>query len=555
MTTKMQLADDLVQRYYLALSKDPSRSAELFQENSLLSWLAPGQGGSQRGPTTTKATGQEKICEQIMASLAQLGSNSCQVERLSITYQDARKGAVVAHASGDLVTPGRMAQAFSQTFFLETIAPVNGDGHSHQRLYIYHSVLRYEGPMVQKRPPIGPPAGSRQEAHHTLVPAQLAPQMGFGWSPSMIAGGLPTGQGYQLPASVSGMMPGAAQSLVAMTPAPLVAPSSTNHHLPPAVDVSPQEDEEGDGEGMEEEDEEAYDEHAEQEDAEACGPSQSHGVSNEYNGTADDELTAKYLDELEPKSWAHRLQETPRHPEGAAAKANSFGGPPAQRRAAGSQPQGGVSGPPGPSHSAPLAQPKGAGKSAGGGSSSSSSTRPANAPGGNFNSTAASAQVPVPPNAFGWLWVSRLPSEPPAKDDEVFESFNAALRKVGAPGEAVEIDRKDPNQEWCSIQMSSPEAAEQILNLSRERQVLLRGRYLKAEHHRGGGVGGGPRRAVGRGQTTTGRGGGRIGNFGGGGMSGVGPGAGGYREDDRRRRGGKGGSGGGFAAAEGGQDR
>ncbi|CAE8643573.1 unnamed protein product, partial [Polarella glacialis] len=98
--------------------------------------------------------------------------------------------------------------------------------------------------------------------------------------------------------------------------------------------------------------------------------------------------------------------------------------------------------------------------------------------------------------------VSRLPSEPAADNQEVLDCFNALLASRGE-GRTLEVDRRDPQQEWASIAVSNQETADVCVAMSRVKQLLLRGKQLKVEHHRGReGVG----RGRGRGDGASGRG-------------------------------------------------
>jgi len=132
------------------------------------------------------------------------------------------------------------------------------------------------------------------------------------------------------------------------------------------------------------------------------------------------------------------------------------------------------------------------GGSRGGGSSSS---RP---------SAAAAHHGAAAPEGRWWLWVSRLPTDPVAEIEEILDCFNALLAESECyDAKALEIERRDPQQEWLSLLVSSQDAADALIVLSKSRQILLRGRPLKAEHHRGLLVG---RRGTGRGGSSSGRG-------------------------------------------------
>eukprot|EP00928_Gymnodinium_smaydae_P071853 TRINITY_DN55336_c0_g1_i1.p1 TRINITY_DN55336_c0_g1~~TRINITY_DN55336_c0_g1_i1.p1 ORF type:complete len:450 (-),score=90.25 TRINITY_DN55336_c0_g1_i1:40-1389(-) len=114
------------------------------------------------------------------------------------------------------------------------------------------------------------------------------------------------------------------------------------------------------------------------------------------------------------------------------------------------------------------------------------------------NSSAASgASGESRPQA--WLWVARLPvnTTPVVENSEIAENFDRILTEAGLDARTVEVDRRDTSQEWASVLVSTQEAADALVTMSKERKLLLNGKNIKADVHRGvfgrraGGRGGG----------------------------------------------------------------
>lgn len=80
-----------------------------------------------------------------------------------------------------------------------------------------------------------------------------------------------------------------------------------------------------------------------------------------------------------------------------------------------------------------------------------------------------------------WLWVSRIPTDPLVETQELLDCINGYTEGLGR---AVEVDRQDSGQPWLGLSVSTQEAADAIVLLSKERKLLLRGRLLRAEPHR-----------------------------------------------------------------------
>jgi len=75
------------------------------------------------------------------------------------------------------------------------------------------------------------------------------------------------------------------------------------------------------------------------------------------------------------------------------------------------------------------------------------------------------------------MWLSKLPADVVA--EEVVESINALLDT--STGRAIELDRKDPSKDWGYLMMSSQEAADAVVKLSKQRKLQHQSRPLKAD--------------------------------------------------------------------------
>ncbi|CAE8594121.1 unnamed protein product, partial [Polarella glacialis] len=75
------------------------------------------------------------------------------------------------------------------------------------------------------------------------------------------------------------------------------------------------------------------------------------------------------------------------------------------------------------------------------------------------------------------MWLSRLQTDSVASD--IVESLNAALDS--SVGTVLEIERKEPAKDWASMTVSSQEAADALVKLSKQRKLQHQGRGLKAE--------------------------------------------------------------------------
>lgn len=278
------------------------------------------------------------------------------------------------------------------------------------------------------------------------------------------------------------------------------------------------------------------------EDADAAAGASE--LQDEGAGAADeaeDEVFARFADD-EPRTWASMAG---RLKQGGGqlgqSKVQGYGAKPGTAVAATSS----------------KAQPSAAASS---GSSGGAAARPQDrtadrGAGSERSAGAGNASTPLAPpaNAYDvWLWVSRLPvalwateksassHDTRAEGQEVLDCISSYLGDVG---QAVDIERRDQNQEWANLAVSSQAAADLVLQLSRDRKLLMRGKPLKADIHkqsysRRGGRSGGRASAEG---ASKGSGRGKGGAFEGGGdedRSGDGRGKGRARRRDGR--GGKG---------------
>lgn len=106
------------------------------------------------------------------------------------------------------------------------------------------------------------------------------------------------------------------------------------------------------------------------------------------------------------------------------------------------------------------------------------------APSASASSTSPPAPAAQSKSGHVWIWVSRFPNDPIADNNEVLECLNAKLTDLGTEEHIMEIERRDPLQEWASVSVTSQEAADTLITLSKDRRLLLRGKPLKAEPYR-----------------------------------------------------------------------
>jgi len=99
------------------------------------------------------------------------------------------------------------------------------------------------------------------------------------------------------------------------------------------------------------------------------------------------------------------------------------------------------------------------------------------AAGGKIASLPPPSSAAAKPGNSVRIWLSKLPVEVAAK--ELLESINSLLD--ASAGRAIELDRKDSSKDWAYLVMSTQEAADAVVKLSKQRKLQHQGRPLKAD--------------------------------------------------------------------------
>lgn len=97
------------------------------------------------------------------------------------------------------------------------------------------------------------------------------------------------------------------------------------------------------------------------------------------------------------------------------------------------------------------------------------------------NGNAASASSPGTVR----LWLSRIPTDRAVPNEELVECINQAFAEDGANhGGALQVDRTDLSKENAYLVVSSSEAAEAVVRLSKGRKLQLGGKGIKVDYDR-----------------------------------------------------------------------
>jgi len=204
-------------------------------------------------------------------------------------------------------------------------------------------------------------------------------------------------------------------------------------------------------------------------------------LQDEGADEAEDEVFARFSDE--PRSWASM-----------AGRLKQGGGQLVQSKVTG---YGAPAATPGAATSSKTQPSAAASSGSSAGAAARAQDRAADrGPGSERKAGADNASSPSAPpaNTYDvWLWVSRLPvslwaseksaasNDTRAEGQEVLDCISSYL---GDAGQAMDIERRDQNQEWANLAVSSQAAADLILQLSRDRKLLMRGKPLKADIHK-----------------------------------------------------------------------
>lgn len=467
-----QVAHEFVEKYYHLLQKTPDQLYKFYKKQSVFVFSRDSDGAQ------AASTGQDQIRTGIMIALQPFGGPIHMVSKCQVDSQASREGGLLVTVTGQLFGYDGYCQHFTQSFLLdEQELPTPG-------YFVLMDFLRY----VETSPSVGScqPSGGVPVMSNEAMMCQdqcMAPQLG---GMPMIS---PHDVGQQQAWMQPGMHPSMMQEMNCPVPSPQrpmamqnlphdaaatgFPPASQLHH-PAAqasmVDPNIHQEEPptrlsdaalaeqiakpcqissaavARGESCEAGDYSAARNDYEIEDGRydmgGCHQeSEANGCYSAYDGDMQDDGYT-YDGSNEPRSWASM-----------AGKLNEGSGRLAQGKVSG--------------FGSPVAI-LGNGKS---GTSSSSAARPDQAV-----DTRDSYEY-----REAWLWVSRIPLDPHIEDQEVLDFITSHLCDHGA--RALEIERKEHSQDWASISVSSQEAADAIVHLSRERRLLLRGRSIKADLH------------------------------------------------------------------------
>lgn len=470
-----RVGKEFAKKYYDLLATNPAVLYRFYKQQSVFSftsWCGNDGGG---GGSTVCAVGQQQIHREILAALTPFkpevnGGHEVRPEVICIDSQGSRRGAVIVLVTGYLMVVGTsIVQHFTQSFFLDRQSlPYEG-------YFVLNDILRFlpPGALPVRPSPASPSAGPRPEAFYKSAPTSPAPALPA--SPAAERAG-PDAQAAELAED---------------------APSERGEaggEVEIELDIEGAEDddlEEAHVEGLE-----AWEPGVQAAQATQAADDEDDDDAQANSGPgnpspSDEDLAAIAAAEEEaasswpqPKSWSSMASKLKQGPgQLAASKAQGYAAPGGSAVPAASE----------------VRNPRAEALRSALGSTGS-------AAGGNV-----------------WLWVSRLPSEPAVESQEMLDCINGYLSDSPSGGRAVEVDRKDAaSQDRASVAVTTQEAADAVVQLSKEWRLLLRGKSLKADLHKhlnfSGGWGSGSSSRRGRG------GGGR-----GGGVSGRGRGGGGSR--------------------------
>lgn len=529
-----QVAHEFADKYYKLLQQTPDQLYKFYKKHSVFVFSRDSDGAQ------SSSTGQEEIHNGITFALQAFCGHNTIVSRSQIDSQASRGGGLLVLVTGQLMTYDGYCQHFTQTFMLDRQElPTPG-------YFVLSDFLRYVEvnpvPPVQQCPPGGPvmPADGMMMGQDQCLPPQLGGMQmmaphdagGYGLQPGMshpsmmqqvhhldgptapvsmvpmdpmlpLPGGeaVPTGfpavQPMQAPAPQAASGPNHHRKLVnqaasiarggggamveaavleepphlpevalAQEPAPTL-PEASGSEVPKVegadgdtngrheadaeveLDMEDYEDDEGLAEDMipQLEEMEAHD------DGDRAAGGQDSGAA----GVDDLQDVSGYIDEFaffdeQPRSWASM-----------AGKLKEGGGQLVQSKVQGFGMTPGAAAAKATASAVP---------------SSGSAARAQDRAGerGAVSSGSPGGELDV------WLWVSRLPIDTRIEGQEVLDCISSHLpHDVGC---ALDIDRKEQSQEWANVSVSSQEAADFILHLSRERKLLLRGRTIKADVHK-----------------------------------------------------------------------
>jgi len=463
-----------VKDYYTMLAKEPERVHKFYKAQSVFSRGAEGAGSED----VVSAVGPSEIHSEIMACVgAGSGGRACYAEISHVESQESFQGGVLVLVTGYLTySSTHERQHFTQALFLEPQEqPYNG-------YFVLNDILRYiprdasSGKTSQAPPPVAPPSHAKQPAGS--APAALPrpqPQSQAPWHHQQQTA---TWQPVQRQTEPEQHMP--------MQPPPSQPPIRPPQERPPVEEASPPAaSSEADQRGDEPEEVPDAEDEAADEDEEEAIAAEVAAVAAAVAAEDEERLgeTAGAHEEAKPaepqaKSWAERVAASRAAPSAAVA-------PPKR----GFPPPTAVGGPvlPPPTAAAKAEAARVVQRQHAAAAAAAAAAVGSDAP------SAGSASTPAPPKEASpsgasppgsvRLWLSRLPPEKVTDSQELLDNLNNMLAEAGmASGKALEVDRKEASgKDWGYLVLSSQEVADQIVQFSKEKKIILQNRTLKAE--------------------------------------------------------------------------
>eukprot|EP00446_Apocalathium_sp_SHHI-4_P005095 CAMPEP_0177193078 /NCGR_PEP_ID=MMETSP0367-20130122/22245_1 /TAXON_ID=447022 ORGANISM="Scrippsiella hangoei-like, Strain SHHI-4" /NCGR_SAMPLE_ID=MMETSP0367 /ASSEMBLY_ACC=CAM_ASM_000362 /LENGTH=542 /DNA_ID=CAMNT_0018640929 /DNA_START=37 /DNA_END=1665 /DNA_ORIENTATION=- len=423
-----------VKDYYTVLAKEPENLHKFYKAQSVFSRSTEGAGCEG----TISAVGAGEIHSEVMSFVGSFDRLDCRAELLHVECQESRHGGVLVCVTGCLTyTQSSERQHFTQALFLDRQSePYDG-------YFVLNDILRY----------ISPDGSSKVAA-----PAAPTPVPGAAPLPQTL-GPAPT------------IAPQPQHQPQVMQAEPLPAPPSvdeqeggtddTEEAFPEveAVDAEEEFAAEAEAEAEVEGEDEEEDRGAEEEEAHAEAAQVEESVRPQRNW-ADVASMLKSsgpgnLSTSTKRGWGLLVLPPPT----AAAKAEAAR---AVQRATGTKgkPDGADDTGPALMHLSPSKEAQAASSSA--------------------------------PCSSVKLWLSRLPAERPGDNEELVDTLNALLLEGGnTAARVLEVDRTDAGRDWGYLVVANQESADAVVQLSKEKQINLQSRTLKAEYIRSsGGYGG-----------------------------------------------------------------
>lgn len=448
-----RVGKEFVKKYYDLLATNPAVLYRFYKQQSVFSFTnwCSNDGGVG---STVSAVGQQQIHREIMAALTPF-KPEVKTETICIDSQGSRKGAVIVLVTGYLMVVGTsIVQHFTQSFFLDRQSlPYEG-------YFVLNDILRFLPPGGLPLRPLALPAaaptvaGVGAEAYMRAAPASQAPVMAA--SPA-----------YEVGPDLAGEDSAAADK----TEEEASEGGEARGEVEIELDIEGAEDDDlEDGrhiEGLE-----AWEPGVRAASEAAAAAQAAHaaqGGNDEEDkerqaasspSPSDEDLAAIAAAEKEaaaswpqPKSWSSMASKLKQGPgQLAASKAQGYAAP-------------------GVSAMTPTPQIGGGGAAGAGGQVR--------------NHRAEALRPDKPASGNVWIWLSRLPSDPNVESQEMLDCINGYLSDLPGGGQAVEVDRQSAStQEWASVAVTTQEAADALVALSRDWRLLLRGRSLKAELHK-----------------------------------------------------------------------